>query len=174
MMICKLISKCFNINMELKEINKNSEYRVANLKFVVIGDSAVGKTNIITRYTEDNFSTSHESTIGVELKKKSYFVDGIKVKEQVWDTAGSEKYQSVCGVYFKGSDGALVVYDISNKESFNKLKTWIYLLKQHSGDNVEIFIIGNKVDLEHKRQVSYDEAFEFSQKQGKLNLKLYY
>lgn len=154
-------------SQQLIDLNKNKDYKVANLKFVVIGDSGVGKTNIINRYTEDNFSTIHEITVGVELKKKSYFVDGIKVKEQVWDTAGSEKYQSVCGVYFKGSHGALVVFDVSNKESFNNIKKWIYLLKQHAGDNIEIFIVGNKVDLEHKSQVSYNEANDFAQREGK-------
>lgn len=151
---------------ELKEVSSKQEYRTAIIKYVVIGDSSVGKTNMLLRYTENSFSSTSESTLGVDHKKKTYFYENIKVKEQIWDTAGSEKYQSVAGVYFKNCHGALVVYDISNKESFDNLKKWIFLLKQQTED-VQILVVGNKIDLEHKRSVSYDDAKDFAEREGK-------
>lgn len=156
-------------NRELVEVTLKSETRVAMLKYVVIGDSSVGKTNILHRYIDDSFSQNKEPTLGAEMKRQSYFYQGIKIKEQIWDTAGQEKFFSVSGVYFKGAHGALVVFDISNKDSFDNLSKWINNLKQHISDNsVEIIVIGNKLDLEHKRAVSYEEAKEFSEREGKF------
>jgi len=156
-------------NLELQNIKENNdktENKLAILKYVVIGDSNVGKSNIIHRYCEDSFKDVFISTIGGELNKKSYIYDGIKVKEQIWDTAGQEKFQSLTSIYYKGAHGALCVFDISRRESFENLNKWIYILRQQTAEDVEIFIIGNKVDLDHKREVDFDEAKEFSEREG--------
>ena len=160
-----------NESKELLEVNESQklETRVAMLKYVIIGDTSVGKSNLLLRYTDDSFNNNLDATLGAEMKKQSFFYQGIKVKEQIWDTAGQEKFFSVSGVYFKGAHGALVVYDISNKESFENLKKWINNLKQHVSEvETEILIVGNKVDLEHKREISYEEAKEFADREGKL------
>jgi small GTP-binding protein len=154
----------------IKKINNKTESKLAVLKYVIIGDSNVGKSNIILRYCEDSYKDDFISTVGGELNKKSYFYEGIKVKEQIWDTAGQEKFQSVTSIYYKGAHGALCVFDISKRESFENLNNWIYILRQQAGEDVEIFIIGNKVDLDHKREVDFDEAKEFSEREGNLFL----
>ena len=96
-----------------------------NLKILILGDCAVGKTSLLLRYTDDNFSESHISTIGVEYKIKSINVNGKTIKLQIWDTSGQERFRSITKNFFRNADGVLFVYDITNKETFSNIKMWL-------------------------------------------------
>ena len=132
-------------------------------KMILVGDSGVGKTNILSRYVNNEFSESTKSTVGVELGYKIEEVNNTKVKVQIWDTAGQERYKSITNTYYKGAKGALIVYDISRKESFLNVDKWIGDLKEFGEKNVCILLIGNKCDLENIRQVSTDEVSKKAQ-----------
>ena len=136
----------------------DDEEYIMIFKIILIGDSGVGKTNILSRYTSNYFSDSSKSTVGVELGCKIEEVNGTKVKIQVWDTAGQERYKSITKTYYKGAKGALIVYDISRKESFNNVDKWIGDLKEFGEEDVCVILVGNKCDLEDMRQVSTDEV----------------
>ena len=127
-------------------------------KIILVGDSGVGKTNILSRYVNDYFSESTKSTVGVELGCKIEEINNTKVKIQIWDTAGQERYKSITQTYYKGAKGALIVYDISRKESFLNVDKWIGDLKEYGEENVCVLLIGNKCDLDNIRQVSLDEV----------------
>ena len=129
-------------------------------KIVIIGDSGVGKSNILSRYVRDEFSMDTKATVGVEFGSKIISINNQQIKIQIWDTAGQEKYKSVSTIYYKGAKGALLVYDISRKETFNNLNRWINEIKNNSDENINILLIGNKCDLEEVRQISQEEAFE--------------
>lgn len=127
-------------------------------KIILIGDSGVGKTNILSRYINNYYSDSTKSTVGVELGCKIEQINDTKVKIQIWDTAGQERYKSITKTYYKGAKGALIVYDISRKESFLNVDKWIGDLKEYGEENVCVILVGNKCDLENNRQVSTDEV----------------
>ena len=150
-------------------------------KIILIGDSGVGKSNILSRYVHDMFSESSKSTVGVELGCKIMEINGTKIKIQIWDTAGQERYKSITKSYYKGAKGALVVYDISRKESFENVNKWVGDLKESGEENTCILLVGNKCDLDNLRQVSIDEVTkkaeqfnvgfcETSAKTGKCNV----
>ena len=127
-------------------------------KIILIGDSGVGKTNLLSRYINDTYSDTTKSTVGVELACKILEINSTKVKIQIWDTAGQERYKSITKSYFKGAKGALIVYDISIKQSFNNVDKWIDDLKEFGEDCTCILLVGNKCDLDNIRQVSMDEV----------------
>lgn len=127
-------------------------------KVVLLGDSGVGKSNILSRYIRDEFSIDTKSTVGVEFGSKKIKIKGTHIKSQIWDTAGQERYKSITNAYYKGAKGALVVFDISRLETFNNIDRWIGELKTNADNEVSIILIGNKSDLEDLRQVSQDEA----------------
>ena len=127
-------------------------------KIVLIGDSAVGKTNILSKYLTDQFDPESKSTVGVEFGTKNFKVDNNIVKVQIWDTAGQERYRSITNAYYKGAKGALVAYDITNKNSFENLDRWISDLKTNGDDNISIILLGNKTDLEDKRVITTVEG----------------
>ena len=136
------------------------------LKYIIIGDSAVGKSNILLRYIHDRFSEEFHSTIGVEFGAKNIEVDGKIFRIQIWDTAGQETFRSITRAYYKNSVCAFVVYDISNRTSFENIKGWVDDCKRLSPKTVLIILVGNKIDLEDKREVSYDEGSIYAQKNG--------
>ena len=127
-------------------------------KIILVGDSGVGKTNILSRYVNDTFSESTKSTVGVELGCKIEEINDTRVKIQIWDTAGQERYKSITKSYYKGAKGALIVYDISRKESFLNVDKWIGDLKEFGEADLCILLVGNKCDLDNIRQVSMDEV----------------
>ena len=129
-------------------------------KVILIGESSVGKTNIMSKYLKDQFMEFSKSTIGVEFSSKTFNVQGHKIKAQIWDTAGQEKYRSMTSTYYKGSKGAFVIYDITRKETFESVDNWINDLKLKGDPNIIVFIIGNKNDLEESREVTKDEGEE--------------
>jgi small GTP-binding protein len=127
-------------------------------KIVLIGDSNVGKTNILSKYLQNEFNPDSKATVGVEFGSKTFNINDNVIKAQIWDTAGTEKYRSITNAYYKGAKGAFVVYDISRKTSFNNIDKWLFDLKNNGDENINIILIGNKIDLEHQREVTTEEG----------------
>ena len=127
-------------------------------KLVIIGDSGVGKTGIMNRYLHSTFNEHSKSTIGVEFGTKKTIIDNSVIRAQIWDTAGQEKYKSITSAYYKGAKAAIIVYDITNKLSFDNIDKWIGDIKANADKNIILLICGNKSDLGEKRVISLDEA----------------
>ena len=143
---------------------KDEEYYDYLFKVVLIGDSGVGKTNLLSRFARNEFNLETKSTIGVEFATKSIQVDSKTIKAQIWDTAGQERYRAITGAYYRYAVGALLVYDITNQESFENLAQWLQELKYHTtNDNMVVMLVGNKSDLNHTRAVSTTDAITFAE-----------
>ena len=127
-------------------------------KVLTLGDSAVGKTNLLLRYSEDEFKNNYMMTIGVDFKSKVIDVDDFKLKMQIWDTAGQEQFKVITESYYKEASGVLLVYSIDNRESFNNVNDWIVQLKAKATGKLSIVLVGNKCDLEEERQVYKEEG----------------
>ena len=127
-------------------------------KIVIVGDSGVGKTNLITRYLKNDFKPETKATIGVEFSDKKYIYKNKTIKVQIWDTAGQERYRSLTSMYYKGAKGAIFVYDISSKNSFENIDKWLIEMKKTADENIKIILIGNKCDLIDKREVKEDDG----------------
>lgn len=125
-------------------MNNNYDYL---FKFIIIGDSNVGKSCLLLRFTEEKFKSEHEPTLGVEFGSKHVKIMDQLIKIQIWDTAGQESFKSITRSYYKGSIAALLVYDITKKDSFDNIVKWLQEVKTHSHEKVEIALIGNKCDL---------------------------
>ena len=134
-------------------------------KIILIGDIGTGKTNILSRYISNKFGTESKATIGVELSTKTFKINNNIINAQIWDTAGQERYKSLTEAYYKGALGALVIYDITKKSTFENIDKWISDLKISADEKVSIIIIGNKNDLEEKREVSKEDG----ENKAKLN-----
>lgn len=137
-------------------------------KIVLIGDSGVGKSNLLSRFTRDEFNLESRSTIGVEFATRTLEIDGKRVKAQIWDTAGQERYRAITSAYYRGAVGALIVYDISKTESYESVSRWLKELKEHADANIVIELVGNKSDLDHLRAVPTDEAKNFANENNLL------
>ncbi|CAD6334195.1 unnamed protein product [Miscanthus lutarioriparius] len=135
-------------------------------KMVLIGDSGVGKSNILSRFTRNHFSLDSKSTIGVEFATKSLQMDGKTIKAQIWDTAGQERYRAITSAYYRGAVGALLVYDITKRQSFDNVHRWLRELRDHADSSIVIMMIGNKSDLTHLRAISEDEGKVLAEKEG--------
>lgn len=135
-------------------------------KVVLIGDSGVGKSNLLSRFTRNEFNLESKSTIGVEFATRSIVVDGKRIKAQIWDTAGQERYRAITSAYYRGAVGALLVYDIAKHLTYENVERWLKELRDHADDNIVIMLVGNKSDLRHLRAVPTDEAKAFSEKNG--------
>ena len=127
-------------------------------KILILGDSFVGKTNILKRFIHNEFDSTTKETVGVEFDSKNYNFGEKTIKAQIWDTAGQERYRSVTKAYYKGAKGALLVYDISRRITFENIDNWIIDLRTNGDKDILIILIGNKSDLNSKREVSKDEA----------------
>ena len=127
-------------------------------KIVLIGDTSVGKTNILSKYLKGEFDPKSKSTVGVEFGVKNFKIENNIVKVQIWDTAGEERYRSITNAYYKGAKGSLLVYDITNKKSFENVEKWISDLKANADEDISMILLGNKTDLEDKRVVSTEEG----------------
>jgi Ras-related protein Rab-11A len=140
------------------------------IKVVFIGDSGVGKTNILSRFCRDEFMLNSQSTIGVEFASKTISLENGKIiKTQIWDTAGQERYKSVTNTYYYRSQGALVVFDITKPSTFKSVDRWVSQLREYAGNEVVIVLVGNKTDLKSLRAVSKDEALEKAVALGDLD-----
>ena len=134
------------------------------LKYIIIGDAAVGKSNLLLRYTHGQFKPEYQLTIGVEFGAKNIQINNKIFRIQIWDTAGQENFRSITRAYYKNSVCALVVYDISSRDSFNNVSTWVEDCKNQSPKTIFMALVGNKSDLEDKRAVSYEEGKDFADK----------
>jgi Ras-related protein Rab-11A len=135
-------------------------------KVVLIGDSGVGKSNLLSRFTRNEFSLESKSTIGVEFAARSVSVDGKSIKAQIWDTAGQERYRAITSAYYRGAVGALLVYDITRHVTFENVERWYKELKDHTDVNIVVMLVGNKADLLHLRAVSIEEGKSFAEREG--------
>ncbi|KAI9083472.1 hypothetical protein K1719_034414 [Acacia pycnantha] len=135
-------------------------------KVVLIGDSGVGKSNLLSRFTRNEFSLESKSTIGVEFATRSISVDDKMVKAQIWDTAGQERYRAITSAYYRGAVGALIVYDITRHVTFENVERWLKELRDHTDTNVVVMLVGNKADLRHLRAVSTEDAKSFAEKEN--------
>lgn len=133
---------------------------------VLIGDSGVGKSNLLSRFTRNEFNLESKSTIGVEFATRSIQVDGKTIKAQIWDTAGQERYRAITSAYYRGAVGALLVYDIAKHLTYENVERWLRELRDHADQNIVIMLVGNKSDLRHLRAVPTDEAKAFAERNG--------
>jgi len=145
----------------------NSEYDFL-FKLLLIGDSGVGKSCLLLRYADDSFTESFISTIGVDFKIKTMVIDGKKVKLQIWDTAGQERFSTITSSYYRGANGLILVYDVTSRSSFDNLKKWLDDIEKFSTGHVVRLLVGNKSDLESKRQVDFNTAKAYA---DKLNIQ---
>ena len=146
-------------------MNNNDNYDLI-LKLVLIGDSGVGKTNILSRYNNNEFSLATQPTVGVEFGNKIIKKENKSIKLQLWDTAGQERYKAITNAFYKGSKGAFVVYDITRKSSFLNIDKWIGELKTNGSEDILIILVGNKSDLEDKREVSTEDGEKKAKQYG--------
>ncbi|EFP08731.1 CRE-RAB-11.2 protein [Caenorhabditis remanei] len=134
-------------------------------KVVLIGDSGVGKSNLLSRFTRNQFDLETKSTIGVEFATRSMMIEGKKIKATIWDTAGQERYRAITSAYYRGTLGALVVYDIAKHQTFENIERWLKELRNHADQqDISIMLVGNKTDLRHLRAVPTDEAAVFAER----------
>jgi len=154
-----------NIVIKSKEHKNSLNMQTYNLKIIVIGDIAVGKTSLIRRYIDNTFSDDYKASISCENKNKKVDIDGETVADmQIWDTAGEEKFMSITRQYYTNSHGALVIYDLTNKDSFIKMSKWIKDLKDNAPENITIMIVGNKSDLTNKKVNLENELKNYKEK----------
>ena len=150
------------------------------LKLLLIGDSGVGKSNILLRYSDDSFTSSFITTIGIDFKIKNMTIADSKIKLQIWDTAGQERFRTITTAYYRGAMGILVVYDVTNEETFENVHNWLRQIDQNAGPNVIRVLIGNKCDDEEMRQVSTQRGadmakefgIDFFETSAKLNINI--
>ncbi|CAD5205887.1 unnamed protein product [Bursaphelenchus okinawaensis] len=133
-------------------------------KVVLIGDSGVGKSNLLSRFTRNEFNLESKSTIGVEFATRSIQVEGKVVKAQIWDTAGQERYRAITSAYYRGAVGALLVYDIAKHVTYENVERWLTELRDHADQNIVIMLVGNKSDLRHLRAVPTEEATAYAER----------
>lgn len=140
-------------------------------KYIIIGDTGVGKSCLLLQFTDKRFQPVHDLTIGVEFGARLITIDNNQIKLQIWDTAGQESFRSITRSYYRDAAGALLVYDITRRESFNHLGRWLEEARQNGNPNMTIMLIGNKSDLEHRRAVSTKEGEVFAQENGLVFLE---
>ncbi|EGR32687.1 ras oncogene family protein, putative [Ichthyophthirius multifiliis] len=141
-------------------MNKDTQYE-ALYKFIIIGNTCCGKTCILHNFLEGKFKKNSSYTIGVEFSSKIIQINNKNIKLQIWDTAGQERFKSVARTYYRGALGAIIVYDITNAESFHAVKQWIQDTRDLARNNISIVVCGNKCDLKDERQVQYLEGERF-------------
>eukprot|EP00128_Syssomonas_multiformis_P008359 Colp12_sorted_trinity150504_noHs@10513 len=135
-------------------------------KLLLIGDSGVGKTCVLFRFSDDAFNSTFISTIGIDFKIRTIELEGKKIKLQIWDTAGQERFRTITTAYYRGAMGILLVYDVTNEKTFENIKNWIRNIEQHASEEVEKMILGNKCDMDDKRQVSKERGQKVADEYG--------
>lgn len=148
-----------------------SANRVCHFKLVLLGDSAVGKSCLVVRFVRDEFFEFQEPTIGAAFLTQTVALDDATVKFEIWDTAGQERYRSLAPMYYRGAAAAIVVYDITKKDSFNGAKSWVKELQRRGDPNVVIALAGNKADMENKRKVQTEEAQQYAKENDIIHME---
>jgi len=131
-------------------------------KLLLIGDSGVGKSCLLLRFAEDSYTESYLSTIGVDFKIRTIDLEGKTIKLQIWDTAGQERFRTITAAYYRGAQGIIVVYDVTDSESFENVKMWLKEIDRYAAENVDKLLIGNKSDLVNKKVIEYSIAKELA------------
>ncbi|XP_005280758.1 ras-related protein Rab-25 [Terrapene carolina triunguis] len=137
-------------------------------KVVLIGESGVGKTNLLSRFTRNEFNHDSRTTIGVEFSTRTVMVGNAMVKAQIWDTAGLERYRAITSAYYRGAVGALLVFDITKHQTYNVVERWLKELYDHAEATIIVMLVGNKTDLAQAREVPTEEAKMFAENNGLL------
>ncbi|KAG8248400.1 Ras- protein Rab-3, partial [Homalodisca vitripennis] len=135
-------------------------------KLLIIGNSSVGKTSFLFRYADDSFTSAFVSTVGIDFKVKTVFRHDKRVKLQIWDTAGQERYRTITTAYYRGAMGFILMYDITNEESFNSVQDWVTQIKTYSWDNAQVILVGNKCDMEDERVISFERGKQLAEQLG--------
>ena len=136
------------------------------LKFIIVGDSSVGKSNLLMKFAYNKVNEDYQATVGVEFAAKNIEIEQKIFRVQVWDTAGQENFRSITRAYYKNSVCAMIVYDISNEKTFESVKSWLEDIRNQSPKSVLLILVGNKIDLSDKRVISFDKGNEFAIKNG--------
>ncbi|XP_072024512.1 ras-related protein Rab-13-like [Amphiura filiformis] len=132
------------------------------VRLLMIGDSGVGKTCMLCRFTEEGFIQPHLTTIGIDFKMKNMVLDDKRIKVQVWDTAGQERYNTITAQYFRRAQGIMVIYDITSETSFLNSQKWLRMVSENGCDDIEKLLVGNKSDAKSLRTVSREEGQKFA------------
>mmetsp|Transcript_43556 Transcript_43556/g.50115 ORF Transcript_43556/g.50115 Transcript_43556/m.50115 type:complete len:199 (+) Transcript_43556:143-739(+) len=133
-------------------------------KLLLIGNSGVGKSCILLRYADNAFQENFFNTIGVDFKIKTIHCEDSTVKLQIWDTAGQERFRTITSSYYRGAHGIVIVYDITDRDSFDNVRQWLQEVERYAQDSVYRLLVGNKSDMENKREVTFEEGAEFAQR----------
>ena len=147
------------------DYDENSNYDYI-FKVLLIGDSGVGKSSLLLRFADDTYTDCYISTIGVDFKIKTVELDGETVKLQLWDTAGQERFKTITSNYYRGAHGFILVYDVTNEESFKNLKQWMVEIDKYGSETVNKLMVGNKCDLTTIKVVDYSTAKEYANQLG--------
>lgn len=147
----------------MSSISAATEYDYL-FKLLLIGDSGVGKSCLLLRFADHSYTESYISTIGVDFKIRTIDLDGKTIKLQIWDTAGQERFRTITSSYYRGAHGIIVVYDVTDVESFDNVKQWLNEIDRYASENVNKLLVGNKCDLRNKRAVEYETAADFADK----------
>ncbi|KAL2734070.1 ras-related protein Rab-5C [Vespula squamosa] len=148
--------------------NGSTQGKICQFKLVLLGESAVGKSSLVLRFVKGQFHEYQESTIGAAFLTQTVCLDDTTVKFEIWDTAGQERYHSLAPMYYRGAQAAIVVYDITNQDTFVRAQTWVKELQRQASPSIVIALAGNKADLTNKRVVEYDEAQAYADENGLL------
>jgi Ras-related protein Rab-3C len=135
-------------------------------KILIIGNSSVGKTSFLFRYADDSFTSAFVSTVGIDFKVKTVIRKEKRMKLQIWDTAGQERYRTITTAYYRGAMGFILMYDVTNEDSFNSVQDWVTQIKTYSWDNAQVILVGNKSDIERDRVISYDRGKQLADQLG--------
>uniref|UniRef100_A0A673C1V4 Ras-related protein Rab-15 n=1 Tax=Sphaeramia orbicularis TaxID=375764 RepID=A0A673C1V4_9TELE len=149
----------------MQDLDMAKQYDVL-FRLLMLGDSGVGKTSMLRRFTESEFDSSHISTIGIDFKMKTLEIDGVKVRVQIWDTAGQERYQTITKQYYRRAQGIIFVYDITNEPSFQRIVKWAGDVDEFAPTEVNRILVGNKTDEELSRQVSKEQGSKLAKSYG--------
>jgi len=147
----------------MSSFNQDYDYL---FKLLLIGNSAVGKSSLLLRFSDNIFNDSFLPTIGVDFKIRTFDLNSKTVKLQIWDTAGQERFKTITSSYYKGAHGIIMTYDITDKQSFRDIDNWLAEVEKHASENVNKLLVGNKCDLEANRQVTYEEGKAYADQLG--------
>ena len=150
-------------------MNSNSFAYV--FKYIIIGDPSVGKSCILNQFLNQTFTEDYDITVGVEFGAKTIDIDKKKIKLQIWDTAGQDSFKSITRAYYRGAAAALICYDITSRETFDNLQTWLDECRENGNQEMTLVLVGNKIDLENQREISTKEGQEFAKANKMIFLK---
>lgn len=152
--------------MEPRPGKRKSESNLDTYKVLLLGDAGVGKSSLLRRYTEGIYSISIDATVGIDYRAKILNCEGKTIKLQIWDTAGQERFKTLTQAFYRSCDGICIVYDIMNRNSLISVEQWVRQAKQCAPEDIKMVLLGNKTDDEKRREISYDEGYQFASSLG--------